>query len=453
MCKKTLVYGYGVSGKSAACLLLAMGKYVAVYDDNMDIDFADEVEDVRGKRPSDILKDVKLVVASPSIMTNNYLINLACEKNIEVISELELGYRNFSGDTISITGTNGKTTTTLLVKALLDECGIDAHAVGNIGCGFCSELSTMTKSSVAVVEASSFQLSAVELFAPKYAICLNISPDHIDYHKTMQNYIDSKAKIFSAQKHSDYAVVNYDDEIVRGLADSGEACVYFYSLTEKVKGAYILNEQVYFFNGAENCTVCKKCDISMKGDHNISNALAMVVVAKLLNIPNSVIKKVLQDFKPPEFRVEHICTYNDVKYYNDSKSTNIDSTKKACSTMSGETVLIMGGYDKGLCYSQMFSSLSNNINTIILQGANRDKVAIDASTYSHLKIVKCENISEAVNCASKIKCENVLFSPATSSYDVFKNYIERGQYFNLVVGQLTNDKISCPNSGGCSVRE
>lgn len=446
MCDVNLVYGYGISGVSAVELLLGMGKTVAVYDDDNKVVFHDNVIDVRGLDIKSMLEGVVLLIASPSILMGNEIISAAIARDIEVVSELELGYRNCNSDIIAITGTNGKTTTTLLIKSLLDECGIDAHAVGNIGRGFCSEISYMSRNSVAVLEVSSYQLSAVELFAPKMAICLNISPDHIEYHNTFENYIESKSNIFRKQCSTDYSILNYDDQTVRGMADYGKGKVFYYSLTNRVVGAYVEGNDIVHNDGVLTSKVCELHDICMEGDHNLSNALAVVNVAKILKIPDNVTKYVLSSFHPPDFRVQYINTYNGIRYYNDSKSTNIKSTECACMTMNGATVLIMGGYDKGLNYLDMFRELPDSIIAIILYGANRDKLFTEATSVSIISVFKANDIFSAVEIASKFNCSNVLFSPATSSYDMFDNYIERGKHFNHVVYEhfcnINQDRIS-----------
>ena len=433
MCDVNLVYGYGISGVSAVELLLQMGKTVAVYDDDNDLVFHANVRDVRGMSIDDMLEGVILLIASPSILMGNELISAALSRDIEVVSELELGYRNCNSDIIAITGTNGKTTTTLLIKALLDECGIDAHAVGNIGKGFCSEISYLSNDSVAVLEASSYQLAAVDLFAPKIAICLNISPDHIEYHKSFGNYIDSKSNIFRKQCQTDYSILNYDDVVVRDMVGYGKGKVLYYSLVDKVVGVYIDGNDILHNDGNLITKVCELCDICMEGEHNLSNALAVINVAKILKIPNNVTKSVLNNFYPPDYRVQYINTYNGVRYYNDSKSTNIKSTECACLTMSGATVLIMGGYDKGLDYSDMFRELPENVIAIIVYGANKDKLFAEATSVCNISMIKANDIYSAVDISSKFDLKNVLFSPATSSYDMFDNYTERGKYFNLVV--------------------
>ena len=388
---------------------------------------------MRGLSVDVMLQNVKLLIASPSVMENNDVIIKAKSIGIEVISELELGYRNCDSDIIAITGTNGKTTTTLLIQKLLIESGIDARAVGNIGAGFCSELLSMTKSSVAVLEASSFQLSAVELFSPKISICLNISPDHIEYHKTMENYISSKANILRKQTFNDYTILNFDDVIVREMSDKSCGNILYYSTRNKVVGVFALNEIIYYNDGENVELVMKVADVKMIGEHNLSNALAVIVVAKILNIPSVIIRQVLKEFSPPDFRIQHIGTYEKVKYFNDSKSTNIDSTITAVRAMNGQTVLIVGGYDKGLCYVKMFDAMPSNIITIIAYGANKEKVINDAKNNNTIEKILANDLSSAVNLASKIKCDNVLFSPATSSYDMFDNYVQRGLFFNEAV--------------------
>lgn len=429
MCKKILVYGYGISGRGAVDLLLSMEHEVALYDDNKTIVFPEEVEDFRGLSFDEMIDRTSLVVISPSIPLESPLCKLAVEKNVQIISEIELAYRNFDGSVVTITGTNGKTTTAQMITSILSKGGVDARAVGNIGNSFCSEISKMDDSSVAVVEASSFQLAFTDLYTSKIAVCLNVDSDHLEYHKTFDNYVSAKKRVFNGQVYTDYAVLNYDDLIVREMADDVHSQVFYFSTVAKVKGVYMVGGNIYFNDGVTDELVCHVFDIKPLGEHNVKNALASIAVAKILHIPNGVIKSVLGAFTLSAHRIELIAEQDGKRIYNDSKSTNVSSTTYACMAMNGMTTLLMGGYDKGLSYTSFFCNLPLKVNTVVLYGQNKDKLLADSQCMRGLTVIMADNIGEAIDIALKVRSENVLFSPGTSSYDSFADYEERGEYF------------------------
>ncbi len=432
----TLVYGYGVSGKSAVKCLQSLGREVAIYTDNIGESF-DGITDLSGINIEDALKQVGLIVISPSVDINSPLLVEARKRHIGIIGELELGYRNFKGDIIAVTGTNGKTTCTRLITEILKNTGINADSYGNIGIPFAENAPNLPEDKVAVLEVSSFQLNTMELFCPKIAMCLNVAEDHLEYHKTMENYIQCKADIFKNQDKNDYAILNYDDCIVRNFAGQIESNVYYFSLLHKVKGSYLKGNSIYFC-GDKAEYICDCRDIKIKGEHNIANCLAVITACKILNIPNSVIVSTLKNFDLSEHRLQMVEVIDGVKYYNDSKSTNIHSAISACKAMEGRTTLLVGGYDKGLDYTKLFSELPIKINTVICFGANRDKICSASQKSFSRTIIKADNLEDALEIASKIKCENVLFSPATSSYDRFLSYSERGEFFKEYIKRFKN---------------
>lgn len=432
----TLVYGYGASGKSAIKCLLELGRKVAVYADNyVDIEF--DVDNRSGSTPEKALLDVNLIVVSPSIDLDSPLLLLARKTGIEIIGEIELGYRNLSASIIAITGTNGKTSCTELLTKMLKNADIDANYYGNIGVGLAQNCSKLTCDKVAVLEVSSFQLATTELFCPKIAICLNIDEDHLEYHKSMENYISCKRRIFKNQDISEYAVLNYDDKIVKAFDKEISSTTYYFSLRHKVKGCYLLADCIYFCDDKVEY-VCKIGDIKIKGEHNIANCLACITACKILNIPNNVIVKTLREFDLSAHRLQLINTINGVKYFDDSKSTNIMSTICACKAIGGMTTLLIGGYDKGLDHRKLFDGLPENVNTIICFGANKEKIIKEYKLNYKKTLIKADSLEDAIIIASKVKCDNVLFSPATSSFDRFENYIERGNFFKDCVMRINN---------------
>lgn len=424
----TLVYGYGVSGKSAVHCLKEMGHSVAVYAD-VPVEVEDGVLNLCGMDVDKVLQGVSLVVVSPSIDLQSPLVAAAKSHGIEVIGEIELGARNCSGDMIAVTGTNGKTTCVQLITHILKNTGINADYYGNIGVPFAAESAQIAEDKVAVLEVSSFQLATCSLFCPKIAVCLNIADDHLEYHGTMQNYIKCKKNIFSKQDYRDYAVLNYDDDVVRGFADEINSNIYFFSLSGKVRGAYRKGKSIYFCDKREEY-IMDVDEINMIGEHNIANCLAAIAVCKILNIPTIAITNGLKQFKTAPHRLQPVCKICNVNFFNDSKSTNILSTLAACNAMSGKTTLLVGGYDKGLDYCKLFDDLPLKVSTVICYGENRDKMCAAAAKNYCLTVIKADSIEDAIEISTKVECENVLFSPATSSFDKFKNYAERGEFFN-----------------------
>lgn len=430
----TLVYGYGVSGKSAINCLLKLGRQVAIYNDSP-VEVTEDVINRCGLEINEVLEDVSLIVISPSVGLNCELLKVAKTKKIEIIGELELGYRNTLGDLIAITGTNGKTTCTELVTKMLKDAGLKADYYGNIGVPLAENSFNITEEKVGVVEVSSFQLASCELFCPKIAICLNIADDHLEYHKTMNEYIKCKMGIFKNQDKSEYAVLNYDDEIVKNFAHKIHSNVYYFSLSHKVKGAYKKGHSIYFCADSPEY-ICDISDINIQGEHNISNCLACITACKILNMPNNIIVNSLKEFELSSHRLQLVNTIKGVKYFDDSKSTNISSTISACKSMNGKTTLLIGGYDKGLDYRKLFKELPIKITTIICYGENRDKIVKDSFKSFATTIIKADSLEDAIEIASKVCCDNVLFSPATSSFDRFKNYIERGNFFRDYLKRL-----------------
>lgn len=423
---KTLIYGSGISGKGAEKLMKTLGIEYDTYLDGLEEASIDAVlED----------SNIDTLVISPGVAMTNPLVKTAKMRGIEVLGEIELAYRHCLADIIAITGTNGKTTTVTLAEEMLRASGITAYALGNNGVSFSGKVSELTLSDVVVLEVSSFQLESTKRFCPKIAVCLNIAPDHLERHGNMSEYTLCKRKIFAMQTASDYAVLNFDDETVARFGETTNANTYYFSLKSVVRGTYVCGNGIYFKDKAVEY-VCSTADLSVRGEHNLMNALAVITIAKILNIPNSVIAKVLNNFTPPLHRNELVATVNGTRYYNDSKATNTHATLSACATMEGKTVLLAGGYDKGLEYSDFLRELPLKVSAIVCYGANREKILSAAKNICSLTVIEAENLEEAVKIASHIKVDNVLLSPTTSSFDAYRSYVERGEHFVALVNEL-----------------
>lgn len=437
MKKKALIIGWGESGKGSAALLEKKGYEIYVYDDNVDIDCSPYIN-ISGQSEFKAVADKDIVVMSPSICLKHNLVEYAKKCKIEVIGELELGFKYCHNQIVAITGTNGKTTTTILMSNILVNSGYDARALGNIGKSFCKELCDIKDSAYIVLETSSFQLEGTRSFAPKFAICLNITPDHLERHYNFENYCLAKKKIFMNQTKNDYAILNYDDETVKNFVDDINAQCYFFSYKHRVNGVYVSGDEIIFEDNSRE-VVCKVSDLWSDYSYNVMNALPCILTAKLLKIDNASIIKSLKNFKPPKYRLEYIGDIKGKKVYNDSKATNIDSTIKACDCMRGATALIVGGYNKGISYQSFFTLLPNNIRHIIGCGDNVYDIMQFMPHNANYTFEITTSMERAVQLALQKDVENILFSPTTSSYDRYTNFVQRGEHFDRIIQQIIEE--------------
>lgn len=435
---KTLILGWGKSGKSAYGLLRRLGRETVCFDDAEGDPVDGEIENRRGMSLENVLEDVETVVVNPAVPVTHPVIRGAKAKGIEVIAEIELGYRCCKGNLVAVTGTNGKTTTVSLIKEVFDHAGIEAYALGNIGVPFSSAADRLA-GAVAILETSSFQLETTVDFAPRFAVCLNVTPDHIERHKTFEEYTRLKARIFENQSEKDFAILNADDPVVSSFAVHIKAEIFWFSAQNKVKGAYAEDGEIFFDDGKKRERICAVDDVPLKGKHNLSDVLASVLVAKLYGVKTDMIARAVREFRPPKYRIELIKTLKDLKIYNDSKSTNIDSTVRACEAMDGATTLIVGGWDKKISYESFFARLPENVAHIVCCGDNSDEIIKWAPDDARYSVVKTATLERAVEISLSYKdSKNLLFSPSTSSYDRYADYMQRGRHFDGIVKALAN---------------
>ena len=377
-----------------------------------------------------------IVVVSPGVAIDSPFLVKARKDGKRIMGELELGFLLSKSPFVAVTGTNGKTTTCSLIRHVLSSAGRKSELVGNIGTPVSERYEKLLSDVIAVTEVSSFQLETVNAFCPHVAVILNVTPDHLDRHYTMENYIYLKSRILKNMRESEYAVLNYDDPIVRKYAENRKAKIQYFSLTEKV-GAYIDGE--YFCWEDEKVAPIES--LVLKGDHNKANALAAIAALKVLNVENSLIEKGFKSFKGIKHRLELIAEKNGVKYYNDSKSTNVDSTIKAIETMTEPTVLILGGKDKDLDYTGLFEKLKSScVVHAVIMGENRYKMLDCANRAGFCKLSVSSNFETAVRIA-RIEAKNngvVLLSPACASFDMFSCYEERGREFERIVRTIND---------------
>lgn len=445
-----IVYGAGISGRGAAEVMAHLGMQVFLYNDEPCTIEEKLVQLLRAKdgdlvigseRFAEHLGKAKLVVLSPGVPCDNPNVLLAeAESGLEVISEVEFAYRIYNGNMIGITGTNGKTTTTTIVGEMLKRLPVPSSVGGNIGLALSKEVEKLPPTAWLAAELSSFQLEKVKAFCPDIAVVLNLTPDHLERHHSMEAYGDAKKNIFRKQRSGQYTVLNYDDPIVREWAaeSQGQIC-YFSRKTVLPQGIFMQNGNFVIKWNNTTKVVCNIDELHLFGGHNEENVLAAIACGFFAGVAIEDMADVLRNFHSIEHRIEYVKTIKGVPYYNDSKATNTDSTIKALEAFAkGHVILLAGGHDKGTELTAMMALAKEKCDALILLGEAKERFlkAAKAAEVSNIHVV--DSFEEAVNTAYSIAKppQVVLLSPACSSYDMFKNYPERGRYFKELVNAL-----------------
>ncbi|MDY6151410.1 MAG: UDP-N-acetylmuramoyl-L-alanine--D-glutamate ligase [Eubacteriales bacterium] len=428
--KKVLVYGYGVSGKAAAKLLDEKGARVFVYDDKKT-----ETEFPFCLNPEESADTFDLFVVSPSVGTDNYIVKKAQEAKVPVIGELELAYAFCDSEIVAVTGTNGKTTVCKMIKELIAASGRAAYMLGNSGVAFSEKAAELLDGEVAVVETSSFQLSRTDSFEPEIAVVLNVKPDHLDYHKTFGEYVQAKSRILQNQTKKDHAVFNFDDRVAASMASKSFAKNYYFSKKTRVHGCFVENNVIYF-EDEQKIGIMETERLSVFGDHNLENALAAITVACIMGINPKIIENVMSDFRLPDFRMQFVGRKGGKNYFNDSKGTNVSATLAALAAVSGDTLLILGGSDKGECFDELFEKMPGSVKRILVTGANGDKIIEAALRAGRFDVSYRATLKECVTESLSFSGENVVFSPSSASFDKFSDYVDRGNTFNKYFSEL-----------------
>lgn len=448
--KKVVVVGTGVSGMGAVKLLSETSADITLYDGN---DKADRDEilkkipddcDLRliiGEMPDEVVKETDLLVISPGVPIDSDIVKLFEKENVPVWGEIELAYNFEKGTVFAITGTNGKTTTTTLVGEIMKKYNNQTFVVGNIGNSYTSEVLKTTKDSYTVAEISSFQLETIREFAPKGSAILNITPDHLNRHYTMENYAAVKESITKNQwkvREDDYCVLNYDDKVLREFGKTIKNPVYFSRKEKPSKGVYLDGRIIRYFDGKNDYEVMSVDDMHLFGNHNYENVMAAIAMTIEAGVPLNIIINVIKDFMGVEHRIEYVRDKNGVTYYNDSKGTNPDSSIKALEAMSRPTILIAGGYDKHSEFDEFIEAFDNKVKLMVLLGQTADKIEETAVRHGFTNIIKTDSLEKAVKiCAENaVSGDVVLLSPACASWGMFKNYEERGKLFKEYVNSL-----------------
>ena len=448
--KRVLVLGLGISGLSTVKALDSLESQIIVYDSKTEIelkDFFNEISDIHIEKwlnkKEIYLENIDLIVKSPGIPPTSEVLLEAYRQNIEVITDIELAYRiSPTEKIIAITGTNGKTTTTTLVGEIIKKANYNMHLAGNIGVGILWDMVNAKADDVFVIEASSFQLENTVSFRPQISLILNITPDHLDWHGSLEHYIDSKKKICQNQTEKDFTILNYDDPIIRKMADDLKSNIIWFSVNEKLnKGIYIDGEDIVINDGENIIKVMTYKDIKILGKHNLENVLGSIGICYSMDIDMKIIAQSIREFKGVEHRIEYVTNINGISFYNDSKGTNPESTIKAIEAIASPIILIAGGYNKGSEFDNLVKSFNNKIKDLVLLGETKEKIKEAAEKAGIINIHLVEDMKEAVKLSYSLgeSKDNILLSPACASWGMYNNFEERGQDFKNAVYALKED--------------
>ncbi len=434
-----LVLGMSKSGYSAAKYLLSKGAKTYVYDELDGARIKENIEELVkiGAKCVDkedlfaLADSCDALVLSPGIPIDHPLAVAFKRKGKGVIGETELAARVLKSQVVAVTGTNGKTTTVSLIEKILQTGGFGAYACGNIGTPLI-DFSSLGENDVAVAEISSFQLETLNSLVPHVGVVLNITEDHLNRHYSMENYTFLKRKLLKNSTPTEYAVLNYDDVIVRSFSEKTKAKVIWFSVRERVAGAYFESGNLYF--GEEK--IIEANELFSNGLHNIQNVLAAIATAKIMQVPTAQIVAALRDFRGIKHRIEKICEVDGVTYIDDSKGTNVDATLHALQAVQGEKILLLGGKNKGYDYTKLFEKLKETqVVHAVLYGENRFELLKCARVQGIENLTICQSFYLAVPVAQMLakSGQTVLLSPASASFDEFISYEERGDAFAQIV--------------------
>ena len=449
--KRVLVIGTGLSGVGSVRLLSQVGAIPVILEENTKATKDDIVkklheedrenaEIIIGEISDEVLDSIALTVPSPAVPLDSPTVLRIKAKEIPIWSEIELAYNFSKGKMVAITGTNGKTTTTTLVGEIMKAHFESVYVVGNIGVSFAESALEMTDSTVTVGEISSFQLEAVDNFHAQVSAILNITPDHLNRHHTMECYASMKENITNNETKDDTCVLNYDNEYTRDFGSRCPARVVFFSTKEKLAdGFYLDGEQIIMSTSGNPMTIMNIHDMNLVGLCNVENVMAAIGISLAMGVPLSTILAVIRDFKAVEHRIEFVATKRGVDYYNDSKGTNPDAAIQGIRAMSKPTILIGGGYDKGSEYDEWIENFGDTVKLLVLIGQTKEKIAECAKKHGFTNYVFKDTYEEALEfCTqSALPGDAVLLSPACASWDMFPNYETRGKKFKEYVNKIT----------------
>jgi UDP-N-acetylmuramoylalanine--D-glutamate ligase len=446
--KRVLVVGLGKSGVASALFLKAKGAHVTVSDAKSEDQLSESIPVLldagiaveTGGHGERTFHGQDLIVVSPGVPVDAPPLVQARALGETVIGEIELAAQFFPGAIIAITGSNGKTTTTTLAGEIIAAGGYPTIVGGNIGTPAISLVEGATPDTIAVLEVSSFQLETIQTFRPKVAVVLNITPDHLDRHRTFAAYVDTKARIFENQQESDFAVLNADDPTCADLSDRTQARVFWFSRKKGMnQGTCTRDGGIVFRDTKTQSEIMPISELPLKGTHNLENVLAAICVGAIMGCKPDAMRRAVRDFKAVEHRLEYVATIRGVEYYNDSKATNVDATIKALESFPANIHIILGGKDKGSDYSVLKDILRQRAKRVYTIGAAAEKIA--SQIESSAEIVHAETLDVAVKriAATAEAGDVVLLAPACASFDQFQNYEERGRAFKQLVRALVEE--------------
>ncbi len=454
--KSVTVVGMGKSGIAAGRLLRAIGAVVTMVDEQeaemlqeaISVLSLESIQCVTGKQWEKALQHVDWIVVSPGVPANHSVLINARQQGIPVIGEMELACWFLKIPIISVTGTNGKSTTVRLIGEILLASGKKAFVGGNLGIPLCEAVLAYRSAGdehvperelydYAVVEASSFQLETIRRFRPWIAAILNVTPDHLDRHSSFEEYQAAKWNMFKNQTSEDFAVINADDPLITARVSSLPSSIVEFSLGHALSvGVWVEEGTVMARFGDVKQRVAERSQIALRGDHNLENVLAATAVGLLCGCSLECIRQVIGSFSGVEHVLEFVRDHHAVKYYNDSKGTNVDATKKALASFSEPILLIVGGKDKGGDFDQLHDLIRQNVKTVIVIGEATQRIT--SSLQAIRTVISAKSLSDAIECARREASAGdvVLFSPACSSFDMFRNYDHRGKEFKRLVHEL-----------------
>lgn len=448
--KRVLVVGLARTGVATALFCAARGAKVTATDARTETAIGDALAPLRaagiqlelgGHRENTFLEQ-DLIVPSPGVPADAPSLQAARAKGVTIWSEIELADRFLMGRLIGITGSNGKTTTTSLIEHILRSAGIPTILAGNIGTPLIARVEQTNDTSVTVVELSSFQLELIETFRPDISVFLNLTPDHLDRHHTLESYGAAKARIFENQTEADCAVLNADDPATTKYAPSKPQVFWFSRKQRVAQGAFVREDEMVFRHDGKEEVVLKLQDISLAGAHNVENVLAAVAATRLAGADSAAIAMGVRSFSGVEHRLEFVAEIGGVRYYNDSKATNVDATLKALDAFPGRILVVLGGKDKGSDYTVLQKPLREKAILALLIGAASEK--IEKQIAGSVAMERAGTIERAVDIASHAARPGdvVLLAPACASFDQFENYEHRGRVFKDLVHQLERQAAS-----------
>jgi len=453
--KRVLVVGLGKSGVASALFLQSRGAHVTVSDVKPQDQLGKEISVLldrgiaveTGGHGERTFRGQDLIVVSPGVPADSPLLVQARAVGEPVIGEVELASQFLPKKIVAITGSNGKTTTTTLAGEIIGAGGFSTVVGGNIGTPAISLVEQATPDTVVVLEVSSFQLETTQTFRPKIAVVLNVTPDHLDRHRTFAAYADAKGRIFENQQPEDFAVLNADDPTCVELASRTRAQVFWFAVSEPsatklsskneiTLGAFVDDNGIIFRDSQGQREVMPVSEIPLKGSHNVENALAAVCVGAVMGCDTERIRTAVRNFKAVEHRLEYVATICGVEYYNDSKATNVDATIKALESFPANVHLILGGKDKDSDYTLLNELLRERVKRVYTIGAAAEK--IESQIKDAAEIDHAETLENAVNhaAATAEAADVVLLAPACASFDQFQNYEHRGRVFKELIGAL-----------------